>query len=472
MINQTADKLLSDVTGFEKIQPQNIEAEQSVLGSIIIDSEAIIKVADILSPDDFYKPSHQKIYRACLTLYEKREPIDILSLSDELEGKKQLEDVGGRTYIAHLANIVPTAANVKSYAQIVQKKSTLRRLISAAQKISSLGFQEDRELDELLDEAEQLLFQVSQNYLKQNFVVINELLNEAFERIDELHQQSGRLRGVPTGFADLDNILSGLQKSDLVILAARPSMGKTALALDIVRHASIKENIPVGIFSLEMSKEQIADRLLCSEANVSLWKMRTGKLSDKDINGEESDFSKLGHAFGRLSEANIFIDDSAISNVMEIRTKARRLAAEKGLGLLIIDYLQLIEGSGRPESRVQEISQISRSLKGLARELNIPLVVLSQLSRAVESRSPSIPKLADLRESGAIEQDADVVMFIYRPAMDKSLKTLDEDQKHLAMINIAKHRNGPVDTVELYFDENVSSFKNLSNTQNIKSSVF
>lgn len=249
-------------------------------------------------------------------------------------------------------------------------------------------------------------------------------------------------------------------------------MGKTSLALDIVRYAAIRENVPVGIFSLEMSKEQIADRLLCSEAGVSLWKMRTGKLSDREIDGQESDFSKLGHAFGRLSEASIYIDDSAISNVMEIRTKARRLAAEHGLGLLVIDYLQLIEGSGRPESRVQEISQITRSLKGLARELNIPLVVLSQLSRAVESRSPAIPKLADLRESGTIEQDADVVMFIYRPAMDKSLKTLDDDQRHLAMINIAKHRNGPVDTVELYFDEDTTSFKNLDKSHTVKTSVF
>ncbi len=464
--------LAQNIAELEKLQPQNIEAEQSVLGSLIIDQDAVIKVADILTPDDFYKPSHQKIYKACLELYEKKEPIDILSLSAILEEKKQLEEVGGRTYIAHLANIVPTAANVKSYAHIVQKKSTLRRLISAAQKISSLGFQEDRELDELLDEAEQLLFQVSQKYLKQNFVAINDLLNEAFERIDELHQHSGKLRGVPTGFTDLDNILSGLQKSDLIILAARPSVGKTSLALDIVRYAAIRENVPVGIFSLEMSKEQIADRLLCSEAGVSLWKMRTGKLSDREIDGQESDFSKLGHAFGRLSEASIYIDDSAISNVMEIRTKARRLAAEHGLGLLVIDYLQLIEGSGRPESRVQEISQITRSLKGLARELNIPLVVLSQLSRAVESRSPAIPKLADLRESGTIEQDADVVMFIYRPAMDKSLKTLDDDQRNLAMINIAKHRNGPVDTVELYFDEDTTSFKNLDKSHTVKTSVF
>jgi len=446
----------------ERLQPQNLEAEQSVLGALLIDQEAIIKIADLVRAEDFYKPAHQKIFAACLAIYEKHDPIDTLSLSTYLDEKKLLEEIGGRSYIAQLTNSVPSASNIKNYATMVQKKATLRRLIAAAHDITSLGYQEDGALETLLDQAEQQIFQVSQNYLKQNFVPIQDLLSSAFERIDELHKESGKLRGLPTGFTQLDDLLAGLQKSDLVVLAARPSMGKTSMALDIARNIAVNNKTPIGIFSLEMSKEQLADRMLCAEAGVGLWKMRTGKLSDKDEYGSESDFAKLGHAFGKLSESKIHIDDSALLNVMEIRTKARRLAAEHGLGLIIIDYLQLIDSPDNIESRVQEVAKITRSLKALARELDLPVLALSQLSRAVEARSPSIPKLSDLRESGTIEQDADVVMFIYRKVMDKSLKTVDEDEKHIAQINIAKHRNGPVGNVDLYFDEEPVSFKNLA----------
>ncbi|MBU4332368.1 replicative DNA helicase [Patescibacteria group bacterium] len=444
----------ANIESIEKLPPQNIEAEQSVLGSLLIDKDAIVKIADILGPQDFYKDNHRIVFESMLELYESREPIDILSLTNRLTERKKLEEIGGRTYLASLANAVPTAAHVVSYAQIVQKKATLRRLLNAASEITSLGYQEEVEdVSSLLDRAEQKLFAVSQGFLKQAFIPISSALTEAFDRIDELHKQGGKLRGIPTGFHDLDNLLAGLQKSDLVILAARPSMGKTSLALDIVRHVGVKEKAPVGIFSLEMSKEQLVDRLLCSEAGVNLWRMRTGHLSDKP---EDDDFPKIGHAMGVLSEAPIFIDDSASANVMEIRTKARRLQAEHGLGLMVIDYLQLMEGRNQ-ENRVQEIAEITRSLKGIARELNIPVLALSQLSRAVEARHPPIPKLADLRDSGSIEQDADVVMFIYREEMYQR----DSERKHITDIYISKHRNGPTGMVNLFFDEGRVSFKNL-----------
>jgi len=348
------------------------------------------------------------------------------------------------------------------YAELIQRKSTLRRLISAASEISTLGYDEDEEIDKILDEAEQKLFNVSQKFLKQAFQPIDTLLNEAFDRIDELHKQSGKLRGLATGFTDLDALLAGLQKSDLVILAARPSVGKTSLALDIARQVAVINKIPVGIFSLEMSKEQLVDRMLCAEAGVSLWKMRTGKLSD---NEENDDFSRIGQSMGVLAETPIFIDDSASANIMEIRTKARRLQMEHKLGLIVIDYLQLMEGRGKyGDNRVQEVAEITRALKGLARELNIPVLALSQLSRAVEQTKPAIPRLAHLRESGSIEQDADVVMFIYRKAADRGyqIEELTDAEKNIAQVYIAKHRNGPVGRVDLYFDEDTVSFKNLA----------
>ncbi len=448
----------------EKLPPQNLEAEQSVLGSLLIDKEAITKIADIITTEDFYKDIHAIIFEAMLDLYQNREPIDVVSLSGNLSDKGKLKNIGGRGYLVSLANTVPTSSHIISYANIVQKKATLRRLLSAASEITNLGYQETESVDKLLDEAEQRIFGVSQKHLKQNFIPIKSILTEAFDRIDELHKESGKLRGTPTGFTDLDNLLAGLQKSDLVILAARPSMGKTTLALDIAKQVAIGSNTPVGLFSLEMSKEQLVDRLLCSQAGVDLWKMRTGKLS------EDEDFSRIGNAMGVLSEAPIFIDDTATANVMEIRTKARRLQAEHNLGLIVIDYLQLMQGRTNTENRVQEISEITRSLKQIARELNIPVLALSQLSRAVESRTPPIPKLSDLRESGSIEQDADIVMFIYREAMYK--KDIDPSRKNLAEIQIAKHRNGPTGVVQLYFDENLVSFKNLDKKINIPEETF
>jgi len=442
----------------EKLPPQNIEAEQSLLGSLLIDKEAIIKVADMVTPDDFYKGAHARIFEAMLDIYSQHEPIDILSLTSRLEEKKQLEDVGGRSYIMSLASMVPSSSHVVHYAKIVQKKATLRRLLGSASEITRLGYEEGEDVETLLDKAEKLLFGVSQKFLKRVFIPLKTLLTDAFDRIDELHKESGKLRGIPTGFQDLDNILAGLQASDLVILAARPSIGKTSLALDIARQIAVKEKVPVGIFSLEMSKEQLVDRMLCAEANVDLWKMRTGRLSDRE---EEDDFTRIGHAMGVLSEAPIFIDDSASANVMEIKTKARRLQTEHGLGLIMIDYLQLMEGRGS-DSRVQEVSEITRALKGIARELNLPVLALSQLSRAPEARTPSIPKLADLRESGSIEQDADVVMFIYRKAMDKGLRVEPTpEEKNVAEIHISKHRNGPTGMVRLFFDEQKVSFRTL-----------
>ena len=396
---------------FEKIPPQNIEMEQSLLGCLLIDKDAIIKIADFISADDFYKDAHRFIFENMKELYEKREPIDLLSLSARLTEKGQLEAIGGRAYLASLANLVPTSSHIVHYAHNVQNKATLRRLINAASEINEMAYEEIDNINVLLDRSEQRLFGVSQKYLKRTFIPIADVLTEAFDRIDELHRESGKLRGVPTFFNDLDNILAGLQKSDLIILASRPSVGKTTLALDIARNVSTKSRLPVGIFSLEMSKEQLVDRLLCAEAGVDLWKMRTGRLSDQ---GENDDFSKINRAMGVLAEAKIFIDDSANANVMEIRTKARRLQAEHGLGLIVIDYLQLMEGLNDRENRVQEVSEISRNLKAIARELNVPVLALSQLSRSVESRDSHIPRLADLRESGSIEQDADVVLFIYR----------------------------------------------------------
>ena len=440
--------------GANRMPPQNIEAEQSVLGSLMIDKNAIIKVGDLITPEDFYKDNHGKIYKAMLYLYEHHEPIDLLSLSNRLKETEELKQVGEQSYLASLANIVPTAANIVHYAKIVEKKAVLRRLIDNASQIVSEAYNETEEVEKTLDEAEQKIFSVSKKHIRQDFTPIKPILEEAFDRIDELHKNKGKMRGVPTGFTDLDNILSGLQESNLVILGARPSVGKSSLAMDLARHAAIKEKVPVGIFSLEMSKGEVIDRLICAEANIDLWKLRTGKLSST---GENDDFSRIGHAMGILSEAPIFIDDAATINVMAMRTMARRLQSEHGLGMIIVDYLQLMEGRGNTDNRVQEVSEISRSLKGLARELNIPIVALSQLSRGIESRTDQRPKLSDLRESGSIEQDADVVLFIYREDKVKN----DSENKNIAEIIVAKHRNGPIGSVKLYFNEQCTSFKNL-----------
>ena len=449
------------MTEKNRIPPNNVDAEQTFLGSLLVDQEAAHKVADQIRPDDFYRPNHGKIYEAMLHLYNRHEPIDILSVGNRLDEASTLEEVGGRSYLAELSNSVPTASHVKHYGDILKKKATLRRLISAANDIAALGYEETEDIESLLDRAEQRLFGISQKMLKQNFVPLTDVLSEAFERIDELHRERGKLRGLPTGFIELDNILAGLQKSDLLILAARPSVGKTSLALNIVQNVATKMKLPVALFSLEMSKEQLVDRMICTEANVDLWKMRTGRLSDRD-----DDFPRIGHALGVLSEAPIFIDDSAGSNLMEIRTKCRRLKSEHDLGLIVIDYLQLMEGpasKGGDSNRTQEVSQISRGLKQLARELDVPVLVLSQLNRAVELTKPAIPRLAHLRESGSIEQDADVVLFIYRKSSDPNFRgeELPPEDKNTAEIYIAKHRNGPVGMVRLHFDPQRACFRSL-----------
>ncbi|MBM3256612.1 MAG: replicative DNA helicase [Candidatus Moranbacteria bacterium] len=437
-----------------KIPPQNIEAEIMVLGALMIDENAIIKVADFLRAEDFYRGAHRVIFEAMLKLYEKQEPIDMLNVSNVLSEQKKLEEIGGANYLANLVGSVASSSNIASYGKLIQKKATLRRLIEAAAEISELGQSEDEDVEKVLDRAEQKLFAVSQKHNRQEFIPIKNILGEAFERIEKIHKDSHLLRGVPTGFRGLDNILGGLQRSDLIVLAARPSLGKTTLALDILRHVSVKEKIPAAMFSLEMSKDQLVDRLLAAQAEVDLWKLRTGKLEDE---GEYNDFQRLGEAFGILSDAPIFIDDTGTANIMEMRTLARRLQMESGIKLIVVDYLQLMEGRRASEGRVQEIAEISRSLKGLARELNLPVIAISQLSRAVEARSPQIPKLSDLRESGSIEQDADVVLFIYREDREKR----DSERQNVADIIVAKHRNGPLGKIPLYFNESTVRFTDL-----------
>ena len=439
----------------EKLPPQNIEAEQSALGCLLIDKNAILKVVDFLKPKDFYKPDHQQIYQAMMDLFEKNDPIDMLSISSRLKEKDQFEKIGSNAYLTQLVNSVATAAHVASYAKIIQRKRILRDLIDASHDISRMGYNESEDTEILLDQAERTIFSITQKSLTQKFLSIKGSLEEAFERIDRLSKHEGGPRGVPTGFIDLDSMLSGLQKTDLVILAARPSMGKSALALDFARNVAVNQKLPVGIFSLEMSMDQVVDRLISSQSGVDLWKIRTGKLSSK---GEDNDFSNIQEALGVLAETPIFIDDAATSNILQMRAMARRLQADQGLGLLIIDYLQLVEPRTTSESLVQQITEISRSLKGLGRELNVPILAVSQLSRAVEQRSPQIPRLSDLRDSGSLEQDADVVLFIYREDRYRQ----DIERKNIADIIVAKHRNGPVVKVSLYFNEQVVSFRNLA----------
>lgn len=440
-----------------KVPPHNIESEASVLGALMLDQEAIIQVADFLEPDDFYLKTHQIIYETMLSLYRQGDPIDVIGLTNRLKEKKQLENVGGKDYLIELVNTVPTSAHLEYYAKIVKQKRILRELIQAATQITEMAYQEAQEVDSILDQAEKSIFEITSKGKRQEFISIKEALQDAFTRIDRLHQEGAGLRGLPTGFRDLDNLLSGLQKSDLIVLASRPSLGKTTLALNIAQYVATVHKVPVGIFSLEMSKEQLVDRMLANAADVSLWKIRTGQLSYK---GEENDFAKLQRAFGILSEAPIFIDDAGSNTVMQIRTLSRRLKSEHNLGLIIVDYLQLMEVPKSLESRVLEIGQISRALKSLARELDVPVLALSQLSRAVEHRSPQIPRLADLRESGAIEQDADVVMFIYREDKDKK----NTERINIADILVEKHRNGPTGRVELYFNEKTVRFENLDTT--------
>ena len=456
-INRNNQKKKTSLEKTDRLPPQNTEAEQSVLGALMLDKDAIIRVSDFLSPEDFYRGAHAVIYETMLELFEQNEPIDLLSVSNKLEEKGKLEEIGGISYLTELINSVPSAANVVHYAKIVRKKKLHRDLIEAAYEITELGYQEIEEVENLIDEAEKRIFAVSQRSIKRYFIPLKPALEEAFERIDALHKGDGSaLRGLSTGFYELDNVLGGLQKSDFIILASRPSMGKTTLSLDIVRHIAVNNKIPVGVFSLEMSSSQIVDRLLCAQARISLWKLRTGRLSTQ---GEHNDFSRIQEAIGVLSESPIFIDDTPASTVMELKTKARRLQSEHGLGLIVVDYLQLMdEPRIKTDNLVQKITEISRGLKALARELDVPVLALSQLSRAVEQRPLGIPRLADLRESGSLEQDADVVLFIYREDHYKK----DSEKKNIVEIHIAKHRNGPTGIVELYFNENFVTFENLS----------
>lgn len=434
-----------------RMPPQNIEAEISLLGALMLDKNAVFRIVDIVNPEDFYRESHRRVYESAIELANNREPIDILSLTSKLKEKNLLETIGGSSYLSELVNAVPTASNIEHYAMIVRKKRILRDLISVSQDIGELGYKEGEDVDQLLDEAERKIFSIASKTLKK-IVPIKPLLEEAWERIDKIHKNRGELRGVPTGFRELDNILAGLQAGDLIILAARTSMGKTALALDIARNIAVQRNIPVGVFSLEMSTSQVVDRFIAAEAQVDLWRLRTGRLST-----QEDDFTRIRDAMDKLAKAPIYIDDESSINILQIKARARRLQAEHGLGLVIIDYLQLVVPRSQSENMVSQVTEISRSLKALAKELNVPVLALSQLSRAVENRHPPVPKLADLRESGSIEQDADIVLFIYREDRYKE----NSDRKNQADIIISKHRNGPVGKIELYFNQEKVSFTSL-----------
>lgn len=419
-----------------RIPPHNIDAEESVLGALLLDREAASDVAEFLKAEHFYKESNGLVYEAMLELYQEREPIDVVTVANKLKKNKTLVKVGGAMYLSDLANKVPTSAHIEHYGRIIKDASTKRGLISAASRLTESAFDDGREIADLLDEAEKNVFSLSQQNLKNQFISIKEALAESFDRLDELHKNAGGMRGVPTGFADVDDALAGMQPSNLVILAARPSVGKTALSLNIAHYVSVHHKMPIGFFSLEMSREELVDRLLVSQANIDAWKLKTGRLG-------EAEFAALSDAMGVLADAPIYIDDTPGLSILEMRTKARRLMAEHGLKLIIVDYLQLVHGRKNAESRVQEVTEISQGLKNLARELKVPVLALSQLSRAVETRGGNKqPQLADLRESGAIEQDADVVMFLYRED--------DEDRENIKL-SIAKHRNGPLRLVDLRF---------------------
>jgi len=437
------------VMSVERLPPHNLEAEQSVLGSLLIDRDAIIKIAAFVKPEDFYQSANGVIYQAVLDLYNRREPTDFITLSDELERREQTDRVGGIAYLSSLLNAVPTAVHVEYYGRIVERTATLRRLIDAGTEIVSIGYRDGIDTEDALDAAERTIFTVSEKRQTKDFQSISEVLDRFFDQIDYMQQHRGDVVGVATDFSDLDQLTGGLQKSDLVILAARPSMGKTAFALGMAYGAAIKHGKTVGVFSLEMSAEQLVQRLLSMETGVDSHRLRLGQIDD-------GEWDRISRAFGRLAEANIFIDDSAGAGVMDVRSKSRRLQAEHGLDLVVVDYLQLMSGR-RTDNRVQEISEISRGLKGLARELNVPVVALSQLSRAVETRADHRPMLSDLRESGSIEQDADIVMFIYREEKYEE----DSEKKGIAEIIVAKHRNGPVGSINLRFFDRTARFADL-----------
>ncbi len=443
-----------------KLPPQNIEAEESILGGILIENEAFNKVMEILSADDFYREAHRKIFNALINLSERDEPADLITLTNELRKIDQLDSIGGASYLASLIDSVPTAANIEYYAKIVKEKSILRKLIQTSTEIITQSYEDRGDIEVFLDEAERAIFDISEKRVRPSFFSIRDVVKESFKTIERLFQKKELVTGVPSGFKELDRMTAGFQPSDLIIIAGRPSMGKTAFCLNVAQYAAVENKIPVAVFSLEMSKEQLVIRMLCSEAHVEGTRLRTGFLN-------ESDWPKLTIAAGNLSEAPIYIDDSAALSVLELRAKARRLKSERGLGMLIIDYLQLMKGRARVESRQQEISEISRSLKALAKELNIPVIAVSQLSRKTEERTGNRPQLSDLRESGAIEQDADLILFIYRDEVYNRAE--DNPNRGKAEVIIGKQRNGPIGKIEMAFLDKFTTFKELykGETENI-----
>ncbi len=447
-----------------RIPPHDLDAEQATLGSIMLNPGALNEIIDIVQFESFYSEKHKIIFKAMIDLFSKNEPIDLLSLATSLKNRGQLEQIGGRSYVTDLTNSVPASTNVKHYAGIVYKKALMRKLIEAGEHLSTVGFTEsDMDIETLMDDAEKKVFSITGDPKGQNFVSIKQSLTETWDHLEKLHDSKGGLGGVSTGFPSLDNLLGGLHKSDLIILAARPSVGKTTLALDIARHAAVRTNVPVGIFSLEMSAQQLTQRMLSAEAHVDAWKLRTGKIT------REEDFSKIRDSLNELSKAPIYIDDQAGNSIIKMKSVARRLKSEFGLGLIVVDYLQLMNTSKNYDSMVNQVTEISRSLKGLARELDVPVLALSQLSRAVESRGGK-PRLSDLRDSGSIEQDADVVMFIHRE--DRTGTRTDAESTGIAEILVEKHRNGPVGKIELYFDEKNSTFLSIDkNSPHIEGSA-
>jgi len=444
-----------DIGALGRVPPQSIEAEQSVIGCMLLDKEVIPTVTELLKPEDFYRADHREVYEAILDLFEKAEPIDLITVSEQLKSRGSLDKVGGLEYLTYMANAVPTTANARHYARIVEEKSLLRKLIKASSEIVNMGYEASEEVSIVLDKAEKSIFDILQKRNSQGFSHIKDVLVDTFNKLEELYNNKGAVTGIPTGFIDLDYKTAGLHNSDLILIAARPAIGKTAFALNIAQYAAVHRHVPVAIFSLEMSKEQLVNRMLCSEAMVDSHKMRTGQL-------EDDDWQKVARALGPLSEAPIYIDDTPGASVMEIRAKCRRLKLEKNLGLVVIDYLQLMQGRGRFENRQQEISEISRSLKILAKEINVPVITLSQLSRAPEARSDHRPMLSDLRESGAIEQDADIVMFLY----GDDYYNENSDKKNIAEVIISKHRNGSTGTVELVWMGQYTKFANKSRLEN------
>jgi len=438
------------VDKLDKTAPANPEAEEAVLGSLLIDPDAVLKVASFLEAEDFYRERNGWVYRAILDLHERREPADFVTLCDELERNNILQEIGGAAYITQLINNVPSAAYVEHYGRIVERTATLRRLIDAAGQIVALAYEEAQDVEEVVDRAEQIVFNVAERRVRRDLVPVRQVMHDVVDRIDYLHRHQGQILGVPSGFTYLDRLLGGFQKSDLIILAARPAVGKTSLALNFALNAARKYRKVVAYFSLEMSSEQLVQRLLSTETGIDQQRLRKGEIEDRD-------WDMIMAAAGELSTTMLYIDDTPAMSALELRTKARRLQAEHGLDLIVVDYLQLMRGDTRSENRVQEISYISRALKGLARELEAPVIALSQLSRAIESRTDHKPMLSDLRESGAIEQDSDIVMFIYREDMVKE----NSDRKNIADVIIAKHRNGPTDTIPLYFRKELTKFENL-----------